>query len=72
VGDSSPSAVTAQQYSAKIESRGLDVEVKVASLANHCLKPVMPEGTQRYNRRSKMWEIKIHFTSGFLVKMIVF
>jgi hypothetical protein len=52
--NSSPSAVTDEQYSANVETRGLDVKVKVLSfkLANIRIKPVMPEGTQRYDRRS--------------------
>lgn len=58
ISDTSLNAVIAEQSnSATIASRGhsLDVqEFKVASLANIRIKPVMPESTQRYDRRSTM------------------
>ena len=52
LGDSRPNVVIAEQYFNNVAMRSHG-EVKV-SLANIRIKPVMPEATQRYDRRSTM------------------
>lgn len=50
LGNSSPNVVIAEQDNIAMRSH---IEVKV-SLANIRIKPVMPEATQRYDRRSTL------------------